>query len=373
MQGQPPTRPSRAFASFPPALVLLGAWMLIATGCSEDTTIRSYKVAKSKPVATGGESEKLLAAILPRKDSSWFFKLSGSPSKIAELEPQFREIIQSVKFDGDGPPTWQLKDGWVEQPGNSITYAKLAQTEKGLVATVSRFAGEQSQDEKSWREWVVMNVNRWRGQLSLEEKDWDGMQGDLEELTPFHQQPARAYYVSLTGTGKGGNPMGGGMSGPFMGGPSGMPPMAPPTSGRSATPPSVKYTVPAGWTEKPASGMRLASFEIPSDAGNAEVTIISAGGDSRSNVARWQRQLTPAAGDEVVEKVLQSAEKIEVNGTPAELYVIKGAEGPSQPAFLASIIPWRPDQALFVKFSGPASVADQNQDAFRAFVKSLTW
>jgi hypothetical protein len=345
---------------------------LSLVGCTEDTKIRTYKVAKGQTSAEsakqanaqGTADQQMLAAILPQKDGSWFFKMTGDPNKVAETEAQFKEIIQSVKFKGDGQPSWELKNGWVEQPGNSMTFAKLAQTEKGLTATVSQLVGSQASDDASWSDWVNLNVNRWRKQLSLEEQDWQTMQKELQELEALNQMPAKAYYVRLIGKGSG-----------QMGGPSGNAPAMPPAPiGRGSPPPSqVKYEVPPGWSEKPASGMRLATFNLDVEGMQAEVTIISAGGDKRSNVARWQRQLIPTADDAMIDGVMQAADKFEVNGVPAELYYILGEPGPEQGSFLAAIIEWRPEASLFIKMIGPAKLAEQQRAAFTGFVKSMKW
>jgi len=119
--------------------------------------------------------------------------------------------------------------------------------------------------------------------------------------------------------------------------------------------------------------MRMATFKVSDGDLQAEVTVISAGGDDRSNVARWQRQLTPDASDDSIDSVMKGAERFEVNGVPAELYSIKGTEGPDQSAFLAAIVPWQPSSKLFIKFIGPAKLAEQQRESFTMFVKSLKW
>jgi len=62
-------------------------------------------------------------------------------------------------------------------------------------------------------------------------------------------------------------------------------------------PRGVRWTAPAGWKEIAGSGMRVASFEPPKTAGNAEVTVVALPGDvggELANVNRWRGQLALA-------------------------------------------------------------------------------
>lgn len=354
-------------------------------GCSEDMAIRQYTVDKSEAnrstssVEAAATEQQMLAAIVPNRDSTWFIKLTGKPDDVSATEAQFREIVNSIKFAESGDPSWKLSSGWTEQRVGGMTFAKLQEEQRGLSATVTQLASPQESGDSAWQDWVKVNVNRWRGQLALAEQEWDAMKADLVELQPLNQGEARAYYVSLIGKGSGkmGGPFSGGpmSGGPFSGGPmnaSAMPPSAVPSASSNRAP-ELNYAVPPGWEQAAASGMRMATFKVTDGDLQAEVTVISAGGDDRSNVARWQRQLTPNASEEAVDEVMKAAERFEVNGVPVELYSIKGAEGPEQGAFLAAIVPWQPSSKLFVKFTGPAKLAEQQRESFTMFVKSLKW
>jgi len=348
-------------------------------GCSEDLAIRQYTVNKSevpRAVADAGaavqQEQQMLGAIVPNKETTWFFKLVGPPGDVSATESQFLEIIASVKFAESGDPTWQLSSGWTEQRTGGITFAKLAAPSGGISATVTQLASPPATENSSWQTWVLDNVNRWRKQLSLSVQDWTAMQGELQELQTLNQGEARAYYVSLVGKGSGqmASPFAGG--GPFSGGQPSPPRMpagqAPPTAA-----PELTYAIPPGWEQGEAGGMRMATFKVSQDDLQAEVTVIAAGGDVRSNVARWQRQLVPDADEAAIDHVMSQAEKIEVNGVTTSLFTIKGNEGPEQGAFLAAIVPWQPSSQLFVKFIGPAKLAEQQRESFVLFVKSLKW
>lgn len=56
----------------------------------------------------------------------------------------------------------------------------------------------------------------------------------------------------------------------------------------------LSYTVPDGWTELPASGVRKANFRIEDDNGNAELTVTVFPGDvggTLANINRWRGQI----------------------------------------------------------------------------------
>ncbi|MEZ6075427.1 MAG: hypothetical protein R3C56_07070 [Pirellulaceae bacterium] len=379
----------------------------------------------------------MLAAIVPNKDFAWFFKLTGDPEVVLKSDPEFRSIVKSVAFDGSGQPTWKLHEGWQQHiTPNDITYGKLTNSEAGLIATVTRLGVEkQSDSEESWREYIVGNVNRWRKQLSLDEQEWAQISSELEEFPELSQGPAKAYFVSIAGKGSGG------MSAPFMNRGARAQATEVPNSAnvaaagegesaaevkegakgkedvgadsdaeRRATLP-ITYTVPEGWRETAASGMRMAAFNIEEGESTGEVTVIAAGGGIEANIGIWLGQVGAEAGAETTQHILAAAEELTVDGVTAKLYTIDGAttpvgeaktevtaegesdgvvdqaEKPVEKSAVAAAhaasdaaqtilivdIPWRDEQSLFVKYKGPQSLAQSQREAFVEFTKSIEW
>jgi len=71
--------------------------------------------------------------------------------------------------------------------------------------------------------------------------------------------------------------------------------------GPDAQPKPIGWTLPAGWTEQPGSGMRYATILIEQDGEPLELSVISLGlaaGDVLDNVNRWRGQLNLAAVSE---------------------------------------------------------------------------
>ena len=70
-----------------------------------------------------------------------------------------------------------------------------------------------------------------------------------------------------------------------------------PAAADSARPHGLAWTAPAGWTELPGNGMRLATFTPPQGPGKAEATVVALPGDvggELANVNRWRGQLALA-------------------------------------------------------------------------------
>jgi hypothetical protein len=145
---------------------------------------------------------------------------------------------------------------------------------------------------------------------------------------------------------------------------------------------AIRYDVPAGWSDRGASGMRLATLAIGDPADGLEVTVIPAAGTLRSNVDRWQGQLDADAPETqraaAVERSLAAAETVDVGGTPATVVTLFDAAAAAAPdaagqAILGAMIPVADDASLFAKFKGDAAVARREREAFIRFVASLRW
>jgi hypothetical protein len=148
-------------------LLTCGAAVALLTGCQQDE-IQRYQVARveaPRPAmpaaapAVKGEV-RMLAAILPRGDRTWFVKLVGAPVAVAPHAEAFDKFVRSLRFTDspDRPLTWTVPEGWREEPGKGFRYATLRMGPKDaeVELTVSQAGGS-----------VLDNLNRWRGQIGL--------------------------------------------------------------------------------------------------------------------------------------------------------------------------------------------------------------
>lgn len=316
----------------------------------------------------------MLGAIVPNGDNGWYFKFLNDPSQVLPQKLTFRSWVESVKFDAGGKPTWTLPAGWQEESvDNGITYARLI-LDNGLQATVTMLPGRGGNEVQQWTSSVVADVNRWRGQVNLPPQEWEAMQESLEELPQLAQGGSKAYWVELSGTG---NPSS--SSGPpfmnMMGGAGASSGMPGSTSSAStplaASSPSLKFETPATWEEIPASGMRLAAFNVSGDQ-PAEVTVIAAGGDIASNIGIWINQVEADQSPEYQQKVLEGAETLELQGNQVKVYTIHGSNSTLQ-SILVAEVPWKAEESLFVKLKGPTEIVDSQRENFKQYILSMNW
>ena len=144
---------------------------------------------------TGGTAEnplRMLGAIVPLGDATWFFKLTGPDALVAPEKPVFLEFLKTVRIslgsaapaatpapasvasppaDMAGPPVvkangpglkWVVPARWQEKPAAAMRKATFVITgANGATAelAVTAFPGDVGGD--------LANLNRWRGQLSL--------------------------------------------------------------------------------------------------------------------------------------------------------------------------------------------------------------
>jgi hypothetical protein len=168
-----------------------------------DSDADLYDLAGTNPGS--GEKQRILATVLHRGDTAWFFKMVGDDELVASQKKNFAEFLKSVKFLGAegvaslpanhpavsdksplptdhppiggamptmqaqettaGKPEWKIPTPWKEEPPTTMLLAKFSATDGDARAeiTVSSFPGDVGG--------LVMNVNRWRRQVGLESLD----------------------------------------------------------------------------------------------------------------------------------------------------------------------------------------------------------
>jgi hypothetical protein len=129
---------------------------------------------------------------------------------------------------------------------------------------------------------------------------------------------------------------------------------------------SIHWTLPDGWLQKPADGIRLGSFTVKGTNGAlAEVAITSfpgTVGTELDNVNRWRGELALApvgAGD-------IASEPVTVDSAPGKLYELDGASART----VVAVIPHN-GNTCFVKLRGDAITVAGAKPAFMNFLKSI--
>jgi hypothetical protein len=343
-----------------PILLILAGLSVSALGCRPRDEIRHYTVPKQAEIdrlAGGSESagpQRMLAAIVLRPSQGWFFKLMGAQEAVDARADEFAAFLKSVHFRDD-TPEWSLPAGWHEEPGNQFRYATLKlDNPDGTPLELSVTTLPRGETDET--EYVLSNVNRWRGQLGLSNISPNELQRETKQV---ELDGSTATLVDLAGEAKNDS-----MSPPFATGLAGASAPHDTADGTSR----LKYQVPEGWREEPASGMRKASFRIADEGDNAEVSIIdldASAADLLPNVNRWRGQigLEPATQREIDEHV-QSIAAGEHEGQYLEMLG-------DDKATIAVIVK-AAGRAWFIKLSGDKSLVERERDHFKSFIHSLS-
>lgn len=127
------------------------------------------------------------------------------------------------------------------------------------------------------------------------------------------------------------------------------------------------WDVPAGWTAKAASSMRIGSLTTP-DGGEASIIALAGeAGGVTANVNRWRGQVGLGTADEAAIK--KSAQKGSSGLGEYQWFKIINDQAADK-AMLVAIVP-AGDQTLFVKLMGGKDLLQKNETKFLALCKSI--
>jgi hypothetical protein len=136
----------------------------------------------------------------------------------------------------------------------------------------------------------------------------------------------------------------------------------------------VTWTTPSDWISVPPSEMRVASFKVAGEGGQAAdvsvVPLAGMGGGDFANVNRWRGQVgLPAAPDDELQN---AAQNVPAGGQPASLFDISGQSPSSnRPTRILGAVQHRDGTTWFIKMTGDAALVEQQKPTFTKFLKSL--
>jgi hypothetical protein len=348
---------------------------MLSIGCHSEESVRQYRVPKpellyaANHVAKQADSsdrqsvaqaptDRMLAAIVPRTEQTWYFKMTGPTAAVAAQEPAFRSLIESLKFDPEASqPSWTLPDTWEQRAGTGQRQATLVANAGGqeLEVSISQLTTSSSPDS------TLDNVNRWRRQMGLTPITIDQLP---EQSTTVAIADGTATLVNLEGNFKQT-----GMAGSSLA-PSVDQSIDKPKS--SAKKKRVVFVKPETWTEEPTVRFSDATLAIRDGDASARITVSSLPGDGGGllqNLNRWNGQagLPPLSEQDIASKT----EKIAVHGI--EGFYLEAAPASAAESRLA-IYGWvgmQANESWFVKIQGDAELLQKQRDAFRGFLTSL--
>ena len=100
----------------PFGFAIAGLSLLAALGCQDE--IRSYQVPKPEPIAeapsAGKAPVRMIVAMVPHGERTWFFKLTGPAETVAQQQEAFDKYVQSVHFTDQAGKPFETKvpEGW---------------------------------------------------------------------------------------------------------------------------------------------------------------------------------------------------------------------------------------------------------------------
>jgi hypothetical protein len=311
-------------------------------GCY-DEEIRHYKVPREQVRPSVSPADRLairlLAAIVPHNERTWFFKLVGPAPILARHKDAFDQFIQSVRFTDNAkePLTWTVPDGWERKPGSELRYAtfQLGSKDHPLELTVVALGREAGS--------LLDNVNRWRRQLGLKAVG----AAELAQLTSEKKvDGATLTLVDMVTAGS-------------------------TSSTRPAPARDLTYTIPEGWKKHPnPDRLHRAAFFVSDGGKQAETTVTPFPGQAGgllANVNRWRGQIQ--IGPVTQEQLRKDLNTIEIAGDPCPYVDLLGPAAEGQR--ILGIVAERGGQTWFIKMKGPADLVGKQKPAFEAFAKSL--
>ena len=353
-------------------LVCLSLFAIALAACRQESEIKVYRVSKAPLEESGADQQNAMPANAP------------SPSMPGGMAPT------ATTVSAPAPPTWE------PQPLSQMRQASfLVRGENGAVADISFVSLSASAGN------VLENVNRWLSQIGQQPINEDKLNqiaqhlatsiGDVTAVDlaglPNGADPAKDGRIIAAMTSAGGstlffkirgnaaltesqkagfinwvaavcNAQGGSKSAEMA---TGAPPM------ESSANPQIKWQMPSGWSEVPASAMRYASFSAGANDNKVDVSIVTfpgEGGSDADNVNRWRQQigLPPMNPSAVATEI----EPLTSEGAPFSIVDIAGTNARTLAAWTR-----RDGHVWFFKATGPNAAVEKEKSNFVKFIQSV--
>lgn len=138
----------------------------------------------------------------------------------------------------------------------------------------------------------------------------------------------------------------------------------------------ISWTTPAGWVEKEALGIRLATFDVQYENQFALCTIVSLQGDGggiKANVLRWlaQQDLKMGSEDDLDDFILKQKRFTTEQNIPATLIDFTSLVFSSEQQTMLALILNLPRETVFVKMIGERIVLVKNLEKLLSLGNSL--
>jgi hypothetical protein len=131
------------------------------------------------------------------------------------------------------------------------------------------------------------------------------------------------------------------------------------------------WEAPAPWKAKPPSPMRKASFAVPGDGGESELSVTAFPGDvggELANVNRWRGQVGMSLLR--AEDLDAAVSRVEANGLKMAIVELFPQGDPGAKSILGAIVPFE-GSTWFFKLTGPGASVKASRPAFIEFLHTV--
>ena len=139
--------------------------------------------------------------------------------------------------------------------------------------------------------------------------------------------------------------------------------MLPPSAGKR----EIKWEIPNGWKEVPASSMRYASFNAGGNEDKIDISVVmfpGEGGSDIENVNRWRQQIgLPPMSEAAVTSQITT---LKAGDATFAMVDIAGANARTLAAWVR-----RDARVWFLKATGPNAAVEKEKSNFVKFVESV--
>ncbi len=136
------------------------------------------------------------------------------------------------------------------------------------------------------------------------------------------------------------------------------------------------WTLPQGWVEGAAGGMRLATFHLENDPKDIDVSIVvldGMAGGLESNLSRWLGQIQLSAAENDLKKLIAEAQSVRTKDrSEAKIYDLTALTGDSNAASMIVAIISVNSKTVFVKMTGNKNNCRKQKDGFLDLVRSIS-
>lgn len=139
-----------------------------------------------------------------------------------------------------------------------------------------------------------------------------------------------------------------------------------------------RWSVPKGWQEIPAQGMRLASFSLIDDPKAMDCSIVSLGamaGGLPANLSRWLGQLGLEASTDHLKELMHTAQQVRtkdgLEGQVFDFSMIQPEAVLSDTSMMAAMIKFN-EATIFVKMTASIESIRQHRNEFFNLVASIS-